>query len=83
MPWLAIELPKQDLDSKGSREPVAPTSTEDNDERSSKVAATPDKGHAAGGQGARMISVSKVLCEHGRLNSSNAGNMKLITGAAQ
>ncbi|EPT06051.1 hypothetical protein FOMPIDRAFT_1034036 [Fomitopsis schrenkii] len=80
---LKAQITPKASDSQGSREPVAPTSTEDNDERSSEVPATQDKGHAAGGQGARTISMSQVLCEHGQLNPSKAGDMKLITGAAQ
>lgn len=83
--WVARRLKAQntskskaDSDSKDSREP----STEDNNECSSEAAAVQNERHAAACQGVGTISMSQVLCEHGQLNPSKAGDMKLITGVS-
>lgn len=64
--------PKPKADAQSSQETVARPSTEDANMRSSEEHV--QKEHNAG-----TVSMSQVLCEHGRLAPYKAGDMKLIT----
>lgn len=78
--WVARHLrarpsPRPNTDTKNSHQ-TAPTPSEDEDVHPGEVAAV-QCGERE--QDAGAISMPQVLCEHGRLDPSKAGDMKLIT----